>query len=265
MVVAPIVDWIERTLAGTPLDVPARLAHGRLAAIGTRHGYRSWRYKRDALRIMERVLGSRSCTVDVGSHRGLFLAQALRLAPEGRHLAIEPIPALAERLRLLYPRAEVVAAAAADRVGHCELLFHRSEPGLRSLRPWRQLTESPEVERLSVPVSTLDVLLEGWTTLQFLKIDAMGAQDQVLAGARRTLARHRPFVLLCHRLAENDDVEGITGRVWEEVRRAGLAISRLADWAVGRPPLDEKGFFALCGHFEGAEWTFLAHPPGSNG
>lgn len=261
MIPGALVDLIERLLAGTRLEATARLAHLRLAGLRGRHGAQSWRDKRDALAILERVLEPDSCTVDVGCHRGFFLSQALRLAPRGRHLAVEPLPDLAARLARLYPRAEVVAAACGDRVGTTSLFRHATEPGLSSLRPWRHLLESPSVTRIDVPLESLDALVEGWPALRLVKIDAMGAQVEVLAGARRTLALHRPFVLFYNRLVEGDDVEAVCRSVWRELATAGLAVSRLADWLAGRPPLDEAGFLAACGHFEGAEWMFLAHPP----
>jgi FkbM family methyltransferase len=209
---------------------------------------------------MERVLGPTSSTVDVGCHRGFFLSRALRLAPQGRHLAIEPIPELAARLRQLYPRAEVVAAACADRTGTSSFLRHRAEPGLSSLRPWKSLVDHPAVERIEVPLTTLDDLVADWPELRLLKIDAMGAQAKVLAGARRTLAVHRPFVLIYNRLVEGDDVEAVSRALWNELRVAGLALSRLEDWLAGRPPFEEASFLACCGHFDGAEWMFVAHP-----
>ncbi len=261
MIPTPVVDLLERLLAGTRLETPARLAGLRLAGLGSRHGARSWAYKRDALAIMERVLEPDSSTVDVGCHRGLFLGQALRLAPRGRHLAVEPLPELAGRLRRLYPAAEVLPLAVADRPGIRNFLRHRSAPGLSSLRPWRVLAGSPDVECLAVPVTSLDTLVADWPSLRLVKIDAMGAQVEVLGGARRTLATHRPFVLLYNRLADGDDVAEVCRRVWQEIATAGLHLSRLVDWLAGRPPLDESGFYACCGHFDGAEWMFLAHPP----
>lgn len=261
MVPFALVDLVERVLAGTRLETPARLAHLWLAGIGRRHGAQSWRYKRDALAVMKRVLAPDSWTIDIGCHRGFFLSPALRLAPRGRHLAVEPIPELAARLRRLYPAAEVVCAAVADRVGTSVLLRHASEPGLSSLRPWRVLVESPGTARLEVPLVTLDALAAGRPRLRLVKIDAMGAQVEVLAGGRRTLAEHRPFVLLYNRLAEGDEVEAVCRTVWREVAGAGLALSRLADWLAGRPPLDERAFLGVCGHVAGAEWMFLAHPP----
>jgi FkbM family methyltransferase len=260
MVAKALVDLAERMLAGTRLEAPARLAYLRLAGLGSRHGARSWRYKRAALAIMDRVLAPSSCTVDIGAHRGFFLSHALRLSPHGRHLAVEPIREFGERLRQLYPRAEVVTAACADRVGTSVLLRDPGEPGLSSLRPWSVLVDNPGVERVTVPVTTLDTLVDGWPALHLVKIDAMGAQVEVLTGARRTLARHRPFVLLYNRLADGDDVEATCRAVWREVGVAGLALSRLEDWLAGRPPLDEAEFLSVNGHFEGAEWMFLAHP-----
>jgi hypothetical protein len=32
-----------------------------------------------------------SCAVDIGCHRGLFLSRILECAPDGEHLAFEPI------------------------------------------------------------------------------------------------------------------------------------------------------------------------------
>src|SRR5438270_60460 len=44
--------------------------------------------------IFASTLRSDSCYVDVGANRGQLLRKALRIAPRGRHLAFEPIPAL---------------------------------------------------------------------------------------------------------------------------------------------------------------------------
>jgi len=41
------------------------------------------------------TLPSDGCYIDVGSNRGQVLSEAVRIAPRGRHVAFEPIPALA--------------------------------------------------------------------------------------------------------------------------------------------------------------------------
>ncbi len=205
--------------------------------------------------------------VDVGAHRGFFVAAASRLVPRGRHLAVEPIAELAARLCRLYPQTDVIEAAVAERTGTAEFLVHRREPGLSSLERWRRFDsdDGETVERRTVPIGTLDEHLEGRPAPRLVKIDAMGAQVRALAGARRSLARHRPLVLLYNRLVETDDVASTCNGVWDEIEAAGLRLSLLGDWLTGRPPLDRRRFLSLCGHFEDAEWMFVAHPPRSRG
>ena len=53
--------------------------------------------------LMEEVLEPDSDCLDVGAHAGSVLAELVRLAPEGRHIAWEPLPEFAERLRRAYP------------------------------------------------------------------------------------------------------------------------------------------------------------------
>src|SRR4029450_12115017 len=61
--------------------------------------------------LMDEVLEADSDCLDVGAHAGSVLGELVRLAPEGRHVAWEPLPQFAERLRHAYPAVEVRAAA----------------------------------------------------------------------------------------------------------------------------------------------------------
>ena len=58
-----------------------------------------------------------SSCVDVGAHQGAVLGEILRAAPQGRHIAYEPLPHLAEKLSQDFPQVEVRNAALADRAG----------------------------------------------------------------------------------------------------------------------------------------------------
>ena len=75
--------------------------------------------------LMEEVLEPDSDCLDVGAHAGSVLAELVRLAPEGRHVAWEPLPEFAERLRRAYPEVEVREAALSDEAGR-----HESRPAL---------------------------------------------------------------------------------------------------------------------------------------
>jgi len=83
---------------GTWLESPARFVWKRvLRRKGQNDVY-------DALTaaIMQRALRPESNCIDVGSHGGVILDEMLRLAPNGSHLAFEPLPHLAAALRRKY-------------------------------------------------------------------------------------------------------------------------------------------------------------------
>jgi hypothetical protein len=61
--------------------------------------------------LLEDVLEPASDCLDVGAHAGSVLAEMVRMAPEGRHVAWEPLPEFAARLREAHPGVEVREAA----------------------------------------------------------------------------------------------------------------------------------------------------------
>lgn len=249
---------LEDLVVGSRFDVPARLAFSALNALKGGHATRSFHYKRAGLAIMRRVLAPDSNTVDVGAHRGFYLAQALRLAPQGRHVAIEPIPELANALRRHYPRADVHAVALADRSGEVTFFRHTREPGLSSLVGWDPAGKPlPGARAELVPVTTLDSLLDADLPVRFIKVDGMGAHYAIFSGARRTLARYRPFVFFYHRLPPTCDPTALSEQIFAFFDEVGLRLSTPRGWLAGAPALDRAGFLA---RVLDREWCFLAHP-----
>src|SRR5688572_29459945 len=96
---------------------------GTLAALRTVHQVATASGRRDRkdashLRcLLAWTLKEDSNCVDIGSYRGEVLAEIVRLAPRGRHIAFEPLPAQAERLRAAFPGVEVRNAAVSDKTG----------------------------------------------------------------------------------------------------------------------------------------------------
>ena len=64
--------------------------------------YRNGRDNAALLAVMTSILRRDSCCIDVGANEGEMLQEMLRLAPQGRHLAFEPLPDYAERLALIH-------------------------------------------------------------------------------------------------------------------------------------------------------------------
>lgn len=134
--------------------------------------------------------------VDVGANVGDVLAEMVRLAPEGRHVAFEPLPELAESLAARYPQVLVHNAAVGATQGTVD--FHRvvdspSRSGLRAVDG-----AGTNIETLQVRVARLDDALPADRVPRLIKIDVEGAEQGVIEGGMETIMRHRPIIVLEH-------------------------------------------------------------------
>lgn len=162
-------------------------------------GARQLMHEEIALRsLLAGALGADSVYVDVGANRGQVLRHALRVAPQGNHIAFEPIPELASALRREFPGVDCRQLAVGKEATTSQFCHFRTMDG------WSGLQRSPEIsdelgdpEFISVQVSTLDAELQGLSP-SVLKIDVEGAELDVLEGARELLARARPLVIFEH-------------------------------------------------------------------
>jgi FkbM family methyltransferase len=138
--------------------------------------------------------------VDVGAHRGALLAEIMRVAPQGRHIAYEPLPHLAAFLREHYPGADVRQAALSDHAG--QTTFSHVRGTAEGCSGFQVVTAPPgyadDVEQIEVTLERLDDTLAGEARLDLLKVDVEGAEQQVFEGAIETLTRLKPIVLFEH-------------------------------------------------------------------
>jgi hypothetical protein len=137
--------------------------------------------------VLATVLRADSNAIDVGANEGAVLESIVRLAPNGRHIAYEPIPELQRR------RSDV----------------DTSPDGVREI--------SVATERLD------DVLEEGYAPA-LIKIDVEGAELGVLRGAVETLHRHRPFVLFEHGVGGADLYDARPGELFDLLASCRLRI-----------------------------------------
>ena len=147
--------------------------------------------------LLEALLEPGSDCLDVGAHEGAVLCEMVRLAPSGRHLAWEPLPAFARRLRERFPSVEIREAALSDRAGEREFVHVLDEPGWSGFVA-RPTPRGSKVETITVRCERLDDALPVEVRPAFIKIDVEGAEEQVLRGAAGTLRRYRPTVVFEH-------------------------------------------------------------------
>ncbi len=145
--------------------------------------------------------------VDVGAHDGLLTVPLARL-PGSRVLAFEPLPPAFARLQVALREAfgampanvDLHAAALGDRAGEITLAMPvldgvAQEQWASTAKDYAaHLSARVGVERFAVPLMRLDDL--ALTDLTGLKIDAEGAEYEILRGARQTLLRCRPVLTL---------------------------------------------------------------------
>jgi FkbM family methyltransferase len=145
---------------------------------------------------LHRLGPNQGLAIDAGANEGLFAYRLSGLYSQVH--AFEINPELADQLGQSVPRSVTVHAfglSSEERRATLLTPFYNGQP----LRGWASLEHDncPAAERYeesTVLVRPLDALgLEG---VSFLKADVEGHELELLAGARETLRRNRPVVLL---------------------------------------------------------------------
>jgi FkbM family methyltransferase len=239
----------KRAILRSPLAPSARRAGRLLESKATRRDRRD----NDALNVLiAGCVAEDACTIDVGANVGRVLAELTRLAPGGRHIAYEPIPALAAELTRRFPMVDVRCKALSDEAGEVEFTHVISRPGYSGFRE-RTYPGPEQLERIRVPVERLDDALEDGLVPSFIKVDVEGAEGQVFRGAIETLERHRPLVVFEH----GKGAASAYGTTPTDVHELLVDRARLRIFDMdGRGPLSADEFSEV---FEdGSRWNFFA-------
>ncbi len=160
--------------------------------------YRHDRVESENLRkLLKSVLKEDSNCIDIGAYRGRILAEILRVAPRGKHIAYEPLPHLNKRLREQHPSVDVRLAAVSNKVGQTTFTYVKNVPAESGFRE-RFHSEDQQIEKLTVKTEALDRSLPADYIPTLIKIDVEGAELQVFEGAIETISRHKPVIIFEH-------------------------------------------------------------------
>jgi FkbM family methyltransferase len=186
--------------------LPPSLYYRRRIAEETRTG-------EPELAVLAGLLPHGGTAIDAGANQGFF-AYALSDFAE-RVIAFEPNPDYALFARwMLRGRAQVHALALSDHAGHATFTVPVSDQGVAlhfagSLKPTH--TNFPAFRSYEVEVRRLDDF--GFADVRFIKADVEGSEREVLDGARATIARDRPTILLELLSGTHADPAGYTAAI----------------------------------------------------
>jgi FkbM family methyltransferase len=166
------------------------------------------------LAILPALMKRGGTAVDVGANQGFF---AFALAQLADHVvAFEPNPDYAFFARwMLRGHAEVLKYAISDTAGRATFYVPIREDGL-VLHLAGNLTGghaqfAKTMRTFEVEVRTLDSF--ALTDVRFLKVDVEGVERQVLDGARETIARDRPAMVLELLSGTHEDPHELTATI----------------------------------------------------
>src|SRR5262245_53137335 len=192
-------------IALTPRDrlLETRLSNGAVVRGKNRPGQggRGIYIYRDAiepeLEHLEELLGRTGVFIDVGANTGIYsLKAAKHFGEHGVVLAIEPFPEVVAVLQqnvLLnrFSNVRVRSLCVAGETGLRTLWLNRGRPSYFSVT--HREGAAPGLAVQSVSLDQL-VAREQLARLDYLKIDAEGAEREIVAGGGRPIERHRPII-----------------------------------------------------------------------
>jgi len=142
-------------------------------------------------KLFLKVLKPDAVVVDIGANIGYYTRIASKLVGAGGSvIAFEPMPAAYRVLQLnCADLANVILfpVALGDKQG--EATFYVRKKGDASSL-WPDISS----KKVQVQVDTLDNKLAKYPRIDFIKIDVEGFEPEVLAGAEKAIATHRPIV-----------------------------------------------------------------------
>ena len=165
---------------------------------------------------LPRIVRKEDLAIDVGSNLGIYTYALSQLAKEV--IAFEPIPLLAKFVRnQALPNVTVQEIALSGTNGDRELCVPQEGAAYATLR---DDAPSGHVERFKVATRTLDAL--GFARIGFMKIDVEGFEEAVLHGARETINRDKPRLLV--EIEERHNAGGLD-RIVNMLRGMGYSCS----------------------------------------
>lgn len=165
--------------------------------LGIRESEWALRIERDNRRfeiILTELMTAQSSGIDIGSHDGMFLELFLKIAPQGKHFAFEPLPDYFERIKHKYPTVISFNCALSNQEGEATFFCPVSAKAMSGLKKQHYPVET-EVKEINVMVKRLDDVIPETAEVALIKIDVEGAELLTLQGAAKIIERCSPAII----------------------------------------------------------------------
>ncbi len=180
---------VKRAASSLGLSEPIRALQSRARRASGEREHENLRL------LLTFLLRSDSNCVDVGASYGVILKEMIRLAPEGSHLAFEPIPDLYNSLVSRFPEADVRQVALSDESGEATFNWLPEAQGLSGLTRYKYAV-TDNGKKITVRTGRLDEQLPPGYEPSLIKVDVEGGEYAVLRGGQRTLERYKPVLVV---------------------------------------------------------------------
>ncbi len=199
-------------------------------------------YDRLTQKIMKLTIKPTSNCVDVGCHKGEILDEIIKLSPNGKHFAFEPIPKLFEVLEQKYAsKVSVYPNALAETEGNTTFQFVKNAPAYSGIKKRKYAIDNPDIEEINVELKKLDDIIPSDVKIDFIKIDVEGAELGVLKGAKNILIKSKPVVIFEFGLGASDFYNTKPIDIYNLlVDEIGLQIFTLKGWLANDPGLTSE-------------------------
>lgn len=167
-------------------------------------------YDQKILQVVEALVTQGDVCLDIGGHYGCYTLSLAKLVSSGQVHTFEPVPEHAERIRDAANKSDlnhvqVHQVAMAGQIGEMTLHFAEAEgtdDSMAFLDAYGGVDTEAAHEhyrnfsRTTVQARTLDSFLGELPAVQFMKIDAEGAEAAILGGGKKLIADSKPRLLV---------------------------------------------------------------------
>jgi FkbM family methyltransferase len=173
------------------------------------------RYDKQTKRIMKIVLEENSTFIDIGSHKGEILTEALKISPNGKHFAFEPIPSLFAKLESKFGKiCEVRNFALSNKKQKSEFQHVTTNAAYSGIKK-RTYPKKEKIETIEIDLDTLDNQLKKHDRVDLIKIDVEGGEFDVLKGSVKVIDKFHPVIVFEHGLGGSDHYETSPSDIFE--------------------------------------------------